>query len=115
MNENREMPVALSYVQPQAASAFMRLSRITKEKDSIYKSILGEGLTQEINGDRGSIRWAPTSMGTVRSHISYKAKQCCNPCLREARWSDAPPLPHGRAYPLPHHQQFAGTNSALHL
>ena len=53
------MTVALSYVKQQAANAFIRFKRMTKENDSIYKSILGEGLTKEINGDRGSIRWAP--------------------------------------------------------
>ena len=36
-NENREMRV-LSYVKQQAASAFMRLKRITKENGFIYKS-----------------------------------------------------------------------------
>ena len=53
------MTVALSYVKQQAANAFIRFKRMTKENDSIFKSILGEGLTKEINGDRGSIWWAP--------------------------------------------------------
>ena len=37
---NKEITVVLAYVKQQAASAFMRFRRITKETGSIYKSTL---------------------------------------------------------------------------
>ena len=53
-NENREMTVVLSYVKQQAANTFMRFKRIAKENGPCI-NLLGKGLTQEINGDGGSI------------------------------------------------------------
>ena len=47
-NENREMTVELSCVKQQAASAL-------QTKMVLFTNLLGEGLTQEINGDGGSI------------------------------------------------------------
>ena len=53
-NENREMKVALSYVKQYAANTFIRFKRIAKENGPCI-SLLGKGLTQEINGDGGFI------------------------------------------------------------
>ena len=52
------MTVVLSYFKQQAASAFMRFKRITKESGSIYKS-RRERVDSRINGHGGSIWWAP--------------------------------------------------------
>jgi len=66
-NENREMTVILSYVKQRGASAFMRLTHITKENGSIYKS------TRE----RVDSRWAPGSFDlialVVLKNVSEKA------------------------------------------
>ena len=51
-NENREMTAVLTYVKQQAASALQK-------KMVIFRSLLGKVLTQEINGDGGSIFRAP--------------------------------------------------------
>ena len=52
--ENREMTVVLSYIKQQAASAFI----IHVIETVLFVNIFGKGLTQEINGDEGSIRCA---------------------------------------------------------
>ena len=46
--ENTEMTVTLSYVKQQAASALQK-------KMVLFTNLLGKELTQEINGDGGSI------------------------------------------------------------
>ena len=46
------MTVVLSFVKQQAASALQK-------KMVLFINLLGKGITQEIIGDRGSIRWAP--------------------------------------------------------
>ena len=51
-NENREMTAVLTYVKQQAASALQK-------KMVLFINLLGKGLTQEINGDGGSIYRAP--------------------------------------------------------
>ena len=60
------MTVVLSYVKQQPARAFMRYScalpkkkNKNKTKEDLFINLLGKGLTQEINGDRSSIWWAP--------------------------------------------------------
>ena len=52
--ENRKMTEVLSYVKQKAANAFMRIKPLQK-KMVLFKNPLGKGLTQEINGDGGSI------------------------------------------------------------
>ena len=45
------MTVVLSFVKQQAASALQK-------KMVLFINLLGKGIIQEINGDRGSICWA---------------------------------------------------------
>ena len=54
-NENREMAVVLSHVKQLAASALQK-------QMVLLINLLRKGLTQVINGDEGSICWAPVTV-----------------------------------------------------
>ena len=53
----KKMTVVLFHFKQQAASTYMRFKHIAKKKKKtvVFLNLLGKGLTQEINGGRGSI------------------------------------------------------------
>ena len=67
----------------QAASAFMRSKRITKEM-VLFINLLGKGLTQELNRDGGSISWAPDII--IESRIRRKKLMLRNSYLCTSPW-----------------------------
>ena len=53
---HKKMTVVLLHFKQQAANTFLRFKLIAKKKKTVvFLNLLGKGLTQEINGDRGSI------------------------------------------------------------
>ena len=57
-NENRETTVVLSYSNRRQQADSCDSSALRKKMVQLI-NLLGKGLTQEINGDGGSILWAP--------------------------------------------------------
>lgn len=57
-NGNKEMTVVLSYVKQLAASALQK-------QMVLLINLLRKGLTQVINGDGGSICWAPDTKAII--------------------------------------------------